>query len=175
MGKAGQSQSATDDNETIADNLLNGALAGDLSRIPHILAGRGALAYEPQEQQAIIRQCVAACAQAGTTHLADALIQSMLAFDGALLLRAQTRALYELKRADAKAGPTVSPLHKEAIEEIERVGRIEERIVYLAQNLGKVQRKGNARRGGQSGGGRAVLRMTDYQAEGEAPPATGGE
>ncbi|GMV82508.1 MAG: hypothetical protein AMXMBFR7_36920 [Planctomycetota bacterium] len=161
--------------ETIADVLLKLAQAGDLSKVAQTLSGRGVLAYEPQDHQKIIRRCIAACAQAGTPQLADALLQSMLAFDGALLLRAQTRALFQMKRADAESGPTVGPLPKEAVEELERVGRLEERIVFLAQNYSRVQRSlGLPGCGGKRKGSGQVLRMGDYLDDNEVP-AKGGE
>lgn len=175
MADAIESEPGKASDESIVDVLLKLAQAGDLSRIPHILAGRGVLAYEPKDHQAIIRKCIAACAQAGAPHLADALIQSMLAFDAGLLLRAQTRAIYQMKRADAESGPTVGPLPKECVEEIERVARIEERIVYLAQSYRKVQRSlPSAGRGCKGKGGGQVLRIADYLEDDEAP-ASGGE
>lgn len=163
------------DDETIADVLLKSAQAGDLGRVPNVLSGRGSLAYGPSDQHSIIRKCIAACSAGDTSQLVDALYRNMLEFDAALLLRAQTQALYLMKRGDERTGPAVRQLTNEAVEEIERVGRIEERIVYLVQSIGK-QKRGPARRSGNGGGGgKPVLKMTDYHPGAKDAPATGGE
>lgn len=165
------------DDETLADVLLRHAQAGDLGCVPEVLSGRGVLAYDSREQQAIIRKCVVACAAGGAARLVDALYEEMLSFDAALLLRAQTEARYRMRRVDEGHGPTIRELPPEAIAAIERVGLIEERIVYLAQNYGRVQRSlGLAGRYGKRGGGSTgkVLQLTDFLDDDEAP-ASGGE
>lgn len=160
--------------ETIFEEALREAKGGNLSNIANLLSGRALVAYSPQEHQDFIRNCIAECAKLGMPQLLEALFQEMLVFDAAILLRAQALALYKMRMADSRSGPTVSPLPPQAVEEIERVGRIEERIVYLGQSYSKFQRTMGLGQRRARGGGQ-VLRMADYHSACDDAPASGSD
>ncbi|MCK6474522.1 MAG: hypothetical protein L6R28_22625 [Planctomycetes bacterium] len=172
MGEDNGSRPRVPDDETIEEALLRHATAGDLSRVAQVLSGRGMMAYEPKRQQAIIRNCIRECARLGTPQLLYALFNEMLQFDAGLLLRAQTQVLYRMWRADDQARATLGELPAEAVEAIERVGRIEERIVYLSQAFIRAERSMMSCQRRSRGGGQ-VLRMTDYASADQDAPAAG--
>jgi hypothetical protein len=150
-------------------DMLHRMKAGDLSVVPAAFSGWSSGAARRGDQKMdIIRECLEVAAMKGTPALVEDLLQEMLVYDAALLLRAQAAVQHRMWCLDQNSRNEMGALPPEVVEGLDRVARIEERIVFLAQALARfghvsaLSRRGRGLKPDGGGRDRRVLSMEEY-------------
>jgi hypothetical protein len=134
---------------------------GDFDALLECLTGMAAGCHTRQAARGMIDKCLDTHSAKGTAHLVDELVQHVIKFDAMLLLRAEIIAAYEIHNLDEASDFIArSRLSPSITEQLERVARLQDRVMETALTYGKLRRMlSTSEREGALGKG--ILRLFD--------------